>query len=802
MGDNYPCRNGNSTQPPPAPIIAFQQVQVTDQGITSKLKADLTHSTLQIQSGPGINIVSREGDRSIYISANGPEQLTILGNNGEVSLPFSNLTDETVGGKSLRFAQTGSMILHLSDTTLFFSTNVASLTGYTGYTGVTGFTGPTGRTGTTGTTGATGFTGPSGPYGSTGPTGIPGSAVNTGATGPTGQTGGTGQTGFTGPTGPTGLTGTTGQTGFTGPTGCTGPMGLIGNIGPAGPVGPQGIKGDASLTGATGQTGATGMTGTTGPHGPEGPPGTATLTGSTGPRGMIGLGQNTFIYIFFGTAGGTAPYRKGFFTDAPSYLNVKTLTIHNFDYHEISRIAFFNKIGAGSFVNISDLEGNNNARYEILSQTPNSDNSVAKFSIVYSTGVNLNLNGVTESWPYFDTPFRITFDTVGKIGPTGEQGNVGPAGPQGIRGNDGLNGDQGVQGLRGDTGQPGTAVNTGATGTTGPIGIPGTATSTGATGTTGPTGSIGPIGIPGQASGTGATGTSGPTGPMGNPGPPGHNPSAFIYRYCGPDRSSVPEGGFSIKTTTEHGSDLFYTTQITLSSQDVELISKGGFYSEIGQGSFAFLVSNSGSIEHIYKVTDISHTDDGRFWILSVNILSGTSTIPAIGDLYQLSFDSIRPLNTNIGLISWDNAAGASTTLSSLQVSTIMGSDPDSPIFTFDMVRRRVGLNLGPVTQPRATLDVNGIIYANAFITSSDRRLKHSITLLNAPKQVPNSYRFKWNDTGLSDIGCMADEIEAIFPECVHTSENGFKSVNYSKLVPVCFSMIQSLTKRLERLEN
>jgi len=133
-------------------------------------------------------------------------------------------------------------------------------------------------------------------------------------------------------------------------------------------------------------------------------------------------------------------------------------------------------------------------------------------------------------------------------------------------------------------------------------------------------------------------------------------------------------------------------------------------------------------------------------------------------------------------------------------ISTIMGND--LPILTFDRVNRRVGVNLGATQQPRSALDVNGIVYANNFVNTSDRRLKKNISVLDVPHDIPQAYRFQYTESDEWDIGCIADEIEAIAPECVYIAPNGFKAVAYSKLVPVCLSLIRDLTQRMEVLEK
>ena len=143
----------------------------------------------------------------------------------------------------------------------------------------------------TGVAGINGFTGPTGPTGYTGALGLTGpTSTVTGATGPTGYTGWTGLTGPTGPTGPTGWTGTLGVTGVTGPTGSTGFTGPRGVTGPTSTVtGPTGATGWTGPLGPTGPTSTvTGPTGYTGAQGPQGQQGSQGFTGQTGPAGFIG----------------------------------------------------------------------------------------------------------------------------------------------------------------------------------------------------------------------------------------------------------------------------------------------------------------------------------------------------------------------------------------------------------------------------------------------------------------------------------------------------------------------------------
>jgi hypothetical protein len=109
---------------------------------------------------------------------------------------------------------------------------------------------------------------------------------------------------------------------------------------------------------------------------------------------------------------------------------------------------------------------------------------------------------------------------------------------------------------------------------------------------------------------------------------------------------------------------------------------------------------------------------------------------------------------------------------------------------------------LGATQQPRATMDISGIVYARNFVTTSDRRLKTNIRPFDPPSTIPRVYRYTHLETEEEDIGVLADEIELVAPECIYVRPDGFKAVSYSKLVPICFSLIRSLSERLEALER
>jgi hypothetical protein len=204
-----------------------------------------------------------------------------------------------------------------------------------------------------------------------------------------------------------------------------------------------------------------------------------------------------------------------------------------------------------------------------------------------------------------------------------------------------------------------------------------------------------------------------------------------------------------------------------------------------------YVLRNTAKLDEICATSTLwLNADNVTIANLNVNTINGQ---PQITSTFNAS---------TFSTLFWSTSYGENTVLSSLRVSTIMGNT--LPILTMDGLNRRVGVNLGPVQQPRATLDVNGIVYAANFVTTSDRSLKWNIRDLDHvdPHELPKAYRFASAEAPEGDIGCMADEVEQVAPECVYTTPSGTKAVAYMKLIPLCFQTIRDLADRVNALES
>lgn len=131
-------------------------------------------------------------------------------------------------------------------------------------------------------------------------------------------------------------------------------------------------------------------------------------------------------------------------------------------------------------------------------------------------------------------------------------------------------------------------------------------------------------------------------------------------------------------------------------------------------------------------------------------------------------------------------------------------------------------VGLGSNTISLGTVDttltrVYGNLYATGEVTAyqtSDINLKKNINNIESSLDIINELRpvtYNWNDvakrinplkTDNLDSGLIAQELEEILPNLVHTNDNGYKSIDYIKLIPYLIAAIKELKKEINLLNN
>jgi hypothetical protein len=98
----------------------------------------------------------------------------------------------------------------------------------------------------------------------------------------------------------------------------------------------------------------------------------------------------------------------------------------------------------------------------------------------------------------------------------------------------------------------------------------------------------------------------------------------------------------------------------------------------------------------------------------------------------------------------------------------------------------------------------SGTVNAANFNTTSDATLKTNVETLSGSLDAVTSLRgvsFDWLENGGSEIGVIAQEVEAVLPDVVSTNDEGIKSVKYGNMVAVLIEAIKEQQLRIEALE-
>ena len=108
--------------------------------------------------------------------------------------------------------------------------------------------------------------------------------------------------------------------------------------------------------------------------------------------------------------------------------------------------------------------------------------------------------------------------------------------------------------------------------------------------------------------------------------------------------------------------------------------------------------------------------------------------------------------------------------------------------------------NTVAVTNIQGTTVTATTVTADTFYANSDKRLKENITPYISKKSILDLpvYEFDYLKTKEHTIGCLAQDLKEICPEIVNEGEDGYLSINESKLVYLLLEEVKQLKKRLD----
>jgi len=101
-------------------------------------------------------------------------------------------------------------------------------------------------------------------------------------------------------------------------------------------------------------------------------------------------------------------------------------------------------------------------------------------------------------------------------------------------------------------------------------------------------------------------------------------------------------------------------------------------------------------------------------------------------------------------------------------------------------------------------LGVTGTASAANFNTTSDATLKTNVETLTGSLDAVKSLRgvsFDWLENGNSEIGVIAQEVEAVLPDVVSTNDEGIKSVKYGNMVALLIEAMKEQQAQIDELK-
>jgi hypothetical protein len=200
-------------------------------------------------------------------------------------------------------------------------------------------------------------------------------------------------------------------------------------------------------------------------------------------------------------------------------------------------------------------------------------------------------------------------------------------------------------------------------------------------------------------------------------------------------------------------------------------------YIGYSDSSNLFTIQGNGNGTVFLKGSNTFPSDEAARIDSSGNLLVGTTT-GGVRNLGAMSFSA--------GTSSYSGVLGISHSTNNVNGSGFVNFSRDNAY-------------IGSITQSGTT----GVSYN----TSSDERLKENIKDTTHSVNIDDIQvrEYDWKSDGSHQrFGFIAQELETVYPEAVHSPEDPeeMKSVDYSKLVPLLVKEIQTLKSRIEELEK
>ena len=228
-------------------------------------------------------------------------------------------------------------------------------------------------------------------------------------------------------------------------------------------------------------------------------------------------------------------------------------------------------------------------------------------------------------------------------------------------------------------------------------------------------------------------------------------------------------------------------------------------FTNLGDATLTLTITDDSHNHTIANVDGLQTALDGKlatthdFSITLTGDVTGTGTVTDMGDV---SFSTTIADDSHNHVIS--NVDGLQTALDAKQANLSAGTGVSISSNTVS-IGQSVATNASVTF---ATVSATGDIVAYA---SSDERLKDNIEVISNPIEKVQQLKgvtWDWNDNAdelqksLPNVGVIAQDVEKVLPQLVKDRDNGFKGVDYDKLVGLLIEAVKDQQTQIDELKS
>ncbi len=213
-----------------------------------------------------------------------------------------------------------------------------------------------------------------------------------------------------------------------------------------------------------------------------------------------------------------------------------------------------------------------------------------------------------------------------------------------------------------------------------------------------------------------------------------------------------------------------------------------------GYGSTGVTISNAGNIQANGALT--------------------VDTTLSVGGGYSdggsgLSVTAAGALSMNGALTAGSDGEGVDFKVHGGAGNEFMLYDASENLLQFNNSSNSTIVSIGGDATTEYAIDVaNGAnnqnkVRAAAFVTYSDESLKTDVGSMDDALSTVKSLEgveFTWKDSGKRDFGFIAQDVEKVLPNAVHTAGDGVQGVDYSRLTSVLVEAVKAQQAQIEKL--